>query len=76
MLSINLKALILCIFLYYIKLLKKKAQICEEIVKKKMVKINKKQKIKCINIAIDNNKSFIYNYDYKYRIFKLNLIKV
>lgn len=75
MLSINLKALILCIFLYYIKLLKK-AQICEEIVKKKMVKINKKQKIKYINIAIDNNKSFIYNYDYKYRIFKLNLIKV
>lgn len=63
------------IFILY-KIVKKKTQICEEIVKKKMVKINKKQKIKCINIAIDNNKSFIYNYDYKYRIFKLNLIKV
>lgn len=63
------------IFILY-KIVKKKAQICEEIVKKKMVKINKKQKIKCINITIDNNKSFIYNYDYKYRIFKLNLIKV
>lgn len=57
------------IFILY-KIVKKKAQICEEIVKKKIVKINKKQKIKCINIAIDNNKVFIYNKSYKYRIFK------
>lgn len=57
------------IFTLY-KIAKKKAQICEEIVKEKIAKINKKQKIKCINIAIDNNRSFIYNKDYKYRIFK------